>query len=94
MKEWYDKDEQELFYSLEQRPRPLNEADQRAYENLSVGRRYTGFIAEDVDSNGGSRFVMHGKDGLIEGIEESRFVGAQVQVLIRQMQEVRERLGL
>jgi hypothetical protein len=93
VKDWIDRAAWEEKVALDAKPRPLTELDQERYNAIDLSR-VTGVIAEDVEANGGKRFVIYGQDGQIEQVMYDRFNLARTQLLYEMIQELRMELGM
>lgn len=88
VKDWYDTAAYRRRAEMDKLPRPMTENVAKDYDAILLNR-VPGLIAEEVEAAGGSQFVIYGEDGQTEGIMYDRFAFAQIEVLKRQLDELR-----
>lgn len=88
VKDWYDTAAYQKRSAMNALPRPFTENMQADYDAIVLDR-VPGLIAEDLLEHGADQFVIFGTDGQTEGVRYDRFAFAQIEVLKRQLDELR-----
>lgn len=92
MKDWVDKNQMALHEEMDAMPRPFMENDQARFDAINLTRE-PGVIAEDVAAHGGEQFTIYGPDGQTEGVKYPALALAQIQVLLRRLEEAEQRIA-